>query len=201
VIVAGLIGFAGNEVVAHYRIRVGRRIGSAALTADGYHARTDGVTSLGVVAGAVGVALGWQGADPIFGLAITVVILVVVKNAARDIYRRLMDGVDPALVGQISAVLSKTNGIETVDAIRVRWIGHELHAEAEVTSDADLPLSEAHAIAEDARHQLLHQVRRLTSVTVHTSPSSRYGVDPHAITAHHFTRSIRHLGPDSQLVP
>jgi cation diffusion facilitator family transporter len=200
VIVAGLIGFAGNELVAHYRIRVGRKIGSAALEADGYHARTDGVTSLGVVAGAVGVALGWQAADPIFGLAITVVILLVVKNAVRDIYRRLMDGVDPALVGQIGTVLGEASGIETVDAIRVRWIGHELHAEAEVTSDADLPLSAAHAIAEDARHQLLHKVRRLTSVTIHTSPSSLHGIDPHAMTAHHFTPSLPKPGPDSHPV-
>jgi cation diffusion facilitator family transporter len=200
VIAAGLIGFAGNELVAHYRIRIGRKIGSAALEADGYHARTDGVTSLGVVAGAVGVALGWQAADPVFGLAITFAILFVVKNAARDIYRRLMDGVDPALVGQIGTVLGKTIGIETVDAVRVRWIGHQLHAEAEVTSDADLPLSAAHAIAEDARHQLLHQVRRLSSVIIHTNPSNRHGVDPHSITAHHFTPFLPKPGPDSQLV-
>jgi cation diffusion facilitator family transporter len=200
VIAAGLIGFAGNELVAHYRIRIGRKIGSAALEADGYHARTDGVTSLGVVAGAVGVALGWQAADPVFGLAITFAIVFVVKNSARDIYRRLMDGVDPALVGQIGTVLGKTIGIETVDAVRVRWIGHELHAEAEVTSDADLPLSAAHAIAEDARHQLLHQVRRLSSVIIHTNPSNRHGIDPHSITAHHFTPSLQKPGPDSQLV-
>ena len=199
VIAAGFIGFAGNELVAAYRIRVGRRIGSAALEADGYHARTDGVTSLGVVAGSVGVLLGWPAADPIFGLAIAVAILFVVKSAARDIYRRLMDGVDPALVEQIGAVLRGTQGIESIDAVRVRWIGHALHAEADVTSDADLSLSTAHAIAEDARHQLLHKIRRLSSVTIHTSPSARPGVDPHAVTAHHFTKPLAASGPDAHL--
>jgi cation diffusion facilitator family transporter len=186
VMAAGLVGFAGNELVARYRIRVGRAIGSAALEADGYHARTDGVSSLGVVAGAIGVALGWPAADPIVGLAITVVILLVVKNAARDIYRRLMDAVDPALVDQIGEVLASTPGIMAVDGVRVRWVGHELHAEVEVTSDADVSLAAAHTIAEEARHHLLHQVRRLSSITIHTSPTSRPGRDPHAITSHHF---------------
>ncbi len=64
---AGMIGFVGNEIVARYRIVVGRPTGSAALEADGHHARTDGLSSLGLVAGAVGVVAGWQSADPIFG--------------------------------------------------------------------------------------------------------------------------------------
>ena len=107
VIAAGIVGAVGNELVALYRIRVGRRIGSAALVADGLHARTDGITSLAVVVGAVGVALGWEKADPIVGLVITVAILFVLKNAARDIYRRLMDAVDPEL-GQRSYARRRT---------------------------------------------------------------------------------------------
>ncbi len=92
---AGFAGFAGNELAAGYRIRVGSRIGSAALVADGHHARTDGFTSLAVVAGAGGVALGWRAADPVVGLLITVAILAVLRGAVRDIYRRLMDAVNP----------------------------------------------------------------------------------------------------------
>ena len=186
VILAGLVGFAGNELVAVYRIRTGRRIGSAALVADGLHARTDGFTSLAVVVGAVGVAFGWQQADPIIGLLITVAILVVVKNAARDIYRRLMDAVDPALVDQVTAILAAVDGIDAVDAVRIRWIGHELHAEVEVTSDGSLTLAQAHDVAEGAHHHLLHEVPRLAQATIHTSPALPGGVDPHALTAHHF---------------
>jgi divalent metal cation (Fe/Co/Zn/Cd) transporter len=81
---AGLIGFIGNEVVARYRIRIGRQIGSAALVADGLHARTDGFTSLAVLLGAGGVALGWREADPIIGLLITVAILGVLRSAIRQ---------------------------------------------------------------------------------------------------------------------
>src|SRR5207302_11041767 len=109
---AGVIGFAGNELVAHYRIRVGRQIGSAALVADGLHARTDGLTSLAVVAGAIGVAAGFRLADPIAGLAITVAILAILRNAARDIYRRLMDAVDPELVDAVGLVLADVHGVE-----------------------------------------------------------------------------------------
>jgi cation diffusion facilitator family transporter len=90
VAVAAVIGFAGKELVARYRIRVGRKIGSAALVADRLHARTDGFTSLAVLLGVGGVALGWDWADPVVGLLITVAILAVLRQAAREIYRRLM---------------------------------------------------------------------------------------------------------------
>ena len=187
VVAAGVVGFAGNEAVAQLRLRVGRRIGSAALEADGRHARTDGFTSLGVVVGAAGVALGWRAADPAVGLVITVAILAVSRTTARDIYRRLMDAVDPELVATIREVLAGSSGVEGVDAVRVRWIGHELHAEAEIVSAADLSLAEAHDIAEHAHHHLLHEVRRLTTVTIHSGPVPA-GPDPHSRTAHHARR-------------
>jgi cation diffusion facilitator family transporter len=184
--VAGIVGFAGNELVALYRIRVGRRIGSAALVADGLHARTDGLTSLAVVVGAVGSALGWQLADPLVGLLITVAILFVLRSAARDIYRRLMDSVEPELVDDVHRVLASVPGVQSVESVRIRWLGHELRAEAEIVSDADLSLAEAHAIAEDAHHRLLHEIRRLAEATIHSSPCGHDGRDHHATTAHHF---------------
>lgn len=180
---AGLVGFVGNELAALYRIRVGRRIGSAALVADGLHARTDGLTSLAVVLGAGGVALGFEEADPIVGLLITVMILRVLQGAARDIYRRLMDSVDPALVERIEHTLGHVEGIEAVDSVRVRWIGHRLHAEAEIASAPDLSLAEAHDIAEEARHRLLHTIPGLGQAIIHTSPPG----DPHIVAAHHRT--------------
>jgi len=186
VVVAGFVGFVGNELVAVYRIRVGRKIGSAALVADGLHARTDGLTSLAVVIGAVGVAAGWQLADPIVGLLITVAILVVLKDAARDIYRRLMDSVEPELVDDVHRVLASVPGVQGVEEVRIRWLGHELRAEVEIISDADLSLADAHAIAEEAHHRLLHDIRRLGQATIHSSPCGHDGRDHHAATAHHF---------------
>lgn len=186
VFVAGLVGFAGNEWVASYRIRVGRRMGSAALVADGLHARADGFTSLAVVAGAAGSAAGWDAADPIVGLLITVAILGVLRRAAVDIYRRLMDSVDPDLVGHVRAVLGGVEGVEDVDTVRIRWIGHQLHAEAEVVTDCDISIAAAHAITEVAHHRLLHEIPRLVRVTIHASPCSHDGRDHHHETAHHF---------------
>jgi cation diffusion facilitator family transporter len=183
---AGLVGFAGNELAARYRIRVGRRIGSAALVADGYHARTDGFTSLAVVLGAIGVAAGWRLADPVAGLVITVAILAVLRQAGRDIYRRLMDAVDPGLVDQVSADAASVEGVQAVDAVRIRWVGHELRAELDLTVDRDLSVSRAHDVAEAVRHHLLHHVRRLTDATIHTNPCAHTGADPHALTAHHY---------------
>ena len=185
VVVASVIGFAGNELVARHRIRVGRDIGSAALVADGLHARTDGISSLGVLAGAIGVAAGYDRADAIAGLAIAVLIVSVLRQAAGDVVARLMDAVDPALAGRAREVLAGVDGVVGVGALRIRWIGHRLHAEAEITVDGDLPLTAAHRITEDARHHLLHDVPRLAWAIIHADPCGHDGVDPHAEVEHH----------------
>jgi cation diffusion facilitator family transporter len=182
VAIAGTVGFIGNELVARYRIKVGREIGSAALVADGLHARTDGFTSLAVVLGAIGVAAGWEQADPVVGLLITVAILAVLRDAARQVYRRLMDAVDESLVGQVEEVLRATPGVQDAVQVRVRWIGHALRAECAVVVDPDLSLVDAHAICEEAEHRLLHQVKRLTAAFIHADPA---GQEQHASTAHH----------------
>ncbi|HTJ32397.1 MAG TPA: cation diffusion facilitator family transporter [Dactylosporangium sp.] len=179
---AAIVGFAGNELVARLRIRVGRRIGSAALVADGLHARTDGLTSLAVLLGAGGVAIGWRWADPLVGLLITLAILFVLRDAAREVYRRLMDAVDPSLIAKAEEALSGTPGVRRVAALRMRWIGHRLHAETDLVLAADLSLPEAHAIAVEAEHRLLHAVPRLTAATVHTDPESPHA---HASLDHH----------------
>ncbi|HPX36925.1 MAG TPA: cation diffusion facilitator family transporter [Mycobacterium sp.] len=168
---AGVIGFIGNELVALYRIRVGRRIGSAALVADGLHARTDGFTSLAVVLGAFGVWLGFPLADPIVGLLITVAILMVLRTAARDVFARLLDGVDPHLVETAEAALAAEPGVIGVRGLRMRWIGHRLHADAELDIDPAISLSEAHQLAHDAEHTLTHAVPKLSSALIHAYPA------------------------------
>ncbi|HMA46146.1 MAG TPA: cation diffusion facilitator family transporter [Frankiaceae bacterium] len=182
---AAVIGFAGNELVARYRITVGRRIGSAALVADGLHARTDGLTSLAVLVGALGVALGFRAADPAVGLLITAAILFVLRDAAREVYRRLMDAVDPALVDQVEAVVRATPGVLDVGELRLRWIGHALRAEVEIVVDHALPLVAAHRLADGTEHRLLHEVPRLTAAIVHADPAARDGVDHHRLSGHH----------------
>ena len=182
---AALAGFAGNELVARYRIRTGRKIGSAALVADGLHARTDGFTSLAVLAGAGGVALGWDWADPAVGLVITVAILAVLRQAAREIYRRLMDAVDPALVGQAEQTLRTTPGVLDIGQVRLRWIGHQLRAECEVTVAPDITAIQAHQITVAAEHGLLHAISRLSAALVHADPLPHDGADLHQALASH----------------
>ncbi len=182
---AALVGFAGNELVARYRIRTGRRIGSAALVADGLHARTDGFTSLAVLLGAGGVAIGWDWADPAVGLLITVAILAVLRQAAREIYRRLMDAVDPAMVDQAGQVLRDTPGVLGIGHVRLRWTGHQLRAECEVIVDPDSSAIQAHQVAVSAEHNLLHAMPRLVSALVHADPQPRGGTDHHAVLRSH----------------
>ena len=164
VLVAGLIGFAGNEAVAVYRIRVGRRIGSAALVADGVHARTDGFTSLAVVAGVIGIWLGFPLADPIVGVVISAAIVVLLIGTSRDIGRRLLDGVDPGLVEQAERTVASVPGIDSVDDLRMRWAGHRLVVEATVTSDPTMPVGEFHELEHHAADLLRDQLPRLEVV-------------------------------------
>jgi cation diffusion facilitator family transporter len=182
---AGLVGFAGNELVARYRIKVGRRIGSAALVADGLHARTDGFTSLAVLAGAGGVALGVPAADPVVGLVITVAIVAVLRDTAHEVYRRLMDAVEPDLVATAETSIRATAGVEDVDELRLRWIGHALRAEVEVVVDSGLSLLDAHRVAHDAEHRLLHDVPRLSAALVHAHPRPEAAREAHALVEHH----------------
>jgi cation diffusion facilitator family transporter len=171
---AAVVGFLGNEIVARYRIRVGRQIGSAALVADGLHARTDGFTSLAVLLGAGGVAVGWSWADPVVGLLITVAILGVLRSAVRQVGARLMDAVDPELVDTAAAAISTVQGVTGVRELRIRWIGHTLRAEADVTVDPTLTVSQAHDLAHHAEDHLLAYVRRLTAATIHVSPAGAH---------------------------
>jgi cation diffusion facilitator family transporter len=172
VALAGLVGFAGNELVALYRIRVGNRIGSAALVADGLHARTDGLTSLAVLVGAAGVAAGWQLADPMAGLIISAAIFAVLCQAAGEVFGRMMDRVDEAVVARAETTVAQTDGVLGVDRLRMRWVGHELLAEVDVRADAGLDLTEAHDLAHTVRDQLLANVHRVVDATVHVGPAT-----------------------------
>ena len=182
---AGLIGFAGNELVALYRIRVGRRIGSAALEADGYHARTDGFTSLAVALGAVGAWLGFERADPIVGLVISIAIFAVLRGAARQIFYRLMDAVDPDIVESIEHTAGHVEGVQRVGSVQARWVGHRLAASIAIVVDEDLSVRQGHDVAEAVRHDLLHSVRHLDDIDVHVDPCGHHGTDPHANANHH----------------
>ncbi|GAA2430930.1 cation diffusion facilitator family transporter [Actinomadura vinacea] len=182
---AAVVGFIGNEWVARYRIRVGRQIGSAALVADGLHARTDGFTSLAVLVGAAGAALGHPIADPIIGLLITVAICFVLRDAIKEVYHRLMDAVDPALVTDAEEILSQVEGVRRVGQVRLRWVGHNLRAETDIVLPPDLSLAQAHAVAAEAEHRLIHGLPRLRAATVHTDPDGSDGIDHHAVLQGH----------------
>ncbi|TQL68783.1 cation diffusion facilitator family transporter [Nocardioides albertanoniae] len=171
---AGVVGFAGNEVVARYRIRVGRQIGSAALVADGLHARTDGFTSLAVVLGAAGVAFGVPWADPVIGLLIAVAILGVLRSALKQVGARLMDAVTPEDVRRAREAVCTVEGVLEIRSLRLRWIGHTLHADGDITVAADQPVSAGHDIAHHAEEHLLEVLPRLTSVVLHVSPDGSH---------------------------
>jgi cation diffusion facilitator family transporter len=164
VLAAGLVGFAGNEIVAVYRIRVGKDIGSAALVADGVHARTDGFTSLAVVAGVIGVWLGFPLADPIIGILISITIFVLLWGTARDIGRRLLDGVDPALLDRTEAAIKPL--APSSSAVRLRWSGHRLHVEIHIPAEPDWKMADLARLTKDLEDAVRRDIRNVGSVLV-----------------------------------
>ena len=175
VAVASLVGFIGNEAVAIFRIKVGKEIASAALIADGYHARTDGLVSLGVLFSVLGVWLGYPIADPIIGLCITAAIFKIVWESSIAVFTRTLDGVDPDLVDNIRQEAAQVHGVKEVTEVRVRWIGHHLHAEINITVDKHLSVEEGHNIAKEVRHELFHHLKFLSNVSIHIDPSNASG--------------------------
>ncbi len=193
VFAAGIVGAAGNEIVAIYRIRAGRRIGSAALIAEGQHARADGLTSIAVVVGVVGVWLGFGRADAIVGLLIGFVILGILISSMRTVTRRLMDGVDPAVLEQMTTSAAGVPGVVSVDRVRARWSGHRLEGDADIAVSADLTVVEGHAVSEAVHHHLLHSVAHLESVVVHLHPvvDGTRPADLHELSGHHANPEAR----------
>ncbi len=185
---AALVGVAGNELLAQYKISVGKRINSVPLVADGQHSRIDGFTSLAAFIGLIGVAFGLHIADPIAGLVITVVILTVVFSTSRSVIQRLLDAVDPHLVPSIYDIASNVPGVEAVNDVRARWVGHTLNIVMNIEVDGTLTLVQAHTIAEEVRHRLFHEVKGLSEAIIHTDPHS-HDEDYHASMTHHMQQS------------
>lgn len=182
---AAIIGALGNEAVAWIQIRTGRKIGSAALEADGLHARADGFTSLAVLVAALGSWLGFPIIDPIIGLLIGVMILFITRQAALTMWHRLMDAIEPGLLEQAEQVIAQEDEVRDLRRLRMRWMGNRLHAEVHAAVDPHLTTVESHAIAERVRHDLFHNVARLAEVVVHVEPWSANGDEYHQETMHH----------------
>jgi cation diffusion facilitator family transporter len=174
VVVASIIGFIGNEGVAIFRIKVGKEIGSAALVADGYHARIDGFTSLAVLFGAIGVIIGLPLADPLIGLLITLTILKIVWDSVKKVFTRLLDGVEPEYIDEIRHSLNHVSGIKEVLNIKARWSGHQLLAEVYIRIDANLSVIEAHNIIEEVEHEIIDNIEYVSNVIVDIEPGNTH---------------------------
>ncbi|MGI8811264.1 MAG: cation diffusion facilitator family transporter [Pyrinomonadaceae bacterium] len=179
VAIAAIVGFIGNEGVAMFRIKVGKEMGSAALVADGYHARTDGFASLSVLLSAIGIWLGYPLADPIIGLLMTALILKIVWESAGAVFSRLLDGVDPEVVDEIEKTASHIDGVEDVTDVKVRWLGHRLNAELNIAVDPKLTVEKGHELSVTTQHELLHKLPFLSGVTIHLDPSNESGDEHH----------------------
>lgn len=196
VVAASIIGFIENEIVAEFRVKVGKEIGSAVLIADDYHSRVDGYTSLAVLFGAVGVWLGYPLADPIIGLIITLAIRHIVWDSGKAVFTRMLDGVDPKVVEEIEHEIEHeivhVKGVKEIKEARVCWIGHRLHAEVNIAVDSWLSVKEGHEIAMDARHEMMHHLEYLSNAVIHVNSMGYSGREYHRIEEHEHGRYPPH---------
>lgn len=183
VVAAGIVGALGNELVARHRIRVGNRIGSEALIADGHHARSDAWTSLAVVAAGIGAGFGTAWVDPVAGLVVAAGIFVLMVRSARRISRRLLDGVEPGIVTEVDATIRSVEGVEDVSELRVRWHGHQIRVAASVAVEPDMSVAEGHEVAHSVEHALHHAFNTPITIVVHVEPHGQ--AEAHETTAHH----------------
>ena len=172
VVAAAVLGFLGNEAVAVFRIKVGKEIGSAALIADGQHARVDGFTSLAVLIGVIGVWLGFPILDPLVGIGITIAILFIVKNAAISIWVRLIDGIDPEILEKIEHAPRHITDVRGVRDVRARWIGHKVYAELAIEIDPTLSISQGNEIAVAVEKTLREHIPLVGGVAVRLFPAA-----------------------------
>ena len=169
--VAALIGVVANVVASEYKIRVGRRIKSMALEADGLHSRLDALVSAGAF---LGVLLAWMGfaiADPLAGLAITIAIVYILAGTVGRLVLRMMDAVDPDVIEQITAAAQSVKGVLGVHDVRARWVGRELNAVLHVDCPPDATLREAHDLALAVEHEVEHKVPSVR-LDVHMDPGT-----------------------------
>src|SRR5262249_11632735 len=138
----------------------------AALIADGFHARTDGLTSLAVVVGAAGVWLGFPLADPIIGLLITIAIFGIVWQSARAVFTRMLDGVEPSGIDEIRQAAAHFHGIKELTVGAAGWLGPRLTADVGVAVDASALVATANHTAQMLREELHGHLPALASVNI-----------------------------------
>ncbi|WP_141432233.1 cation diffusion facilitator family transporter [Bacillus sp. 03113] len=190
--IAAIVGYVGNEIVAIYRIRMGKRMGSAALIADGHHARFDSWTSLAVLIGVLGTWFGYPILDPIIGLIITVMILFTAKDSAKVIFTRLLDGIEPEYIDNITKSASKIKSIRNVNDVKARWLGHEIVIDISITIDSNLSIKEGHNVVKNLIHQLQHDIEHISSIQVHVDPLEEPGALFHKHEYYHTDHARQH---------
>lgn len=179
VMASGLIGFAGNEFVARLRIKTGNIIGSAALTADGKHAKIDGLTSLGVLLGGISAEAGFPVADPVIGIIISIFIFAIAVDTAKEILKRIMDAIDPSLIKKIKDISLSIEKVRSVHDVKARWIGHNILAEVSIAVPESLSVKEGHSIAVKVHKELLKNIPYLKNISIHVDPINEIGESVH----------------------
>ena len=167
---AATIGIVGNQMVARYKLKVGREIKSAPLIVDARHSMLDALASGGALLGLIGVALGFRVADPLAGFAIALLIVRIGVVATRDVVSRLMDANDEELGRAVLAAIDRIPAVKAVSDLRVRWLGRQVEVRIRVHLPATMPFSAAHDVTHQVERAVLEVIPDVREVTVEPVP-------------------------------
>jgi cation diffusion facilitator family transporter len=152
----------------------------------------DGITSLAVLISVAGSWLGFPIIDPIVGFVITVMILFIVKDSAKAVFTRLLDGIEPETIDKINKSVYQVKGVLKVNDIKARWSGHEILAELAITTDSNVSVREGHQIVKDVIHRLQHDIEHLSKVHIHVDPVEEQGSSYHEHAHYHTEHDHSH---------
>ena len=101
--------------------------------------------------------------DPILGLLIGVAILFITWDATKRIWRRLMDGVEPGMVDRVELAVSEQPGVEGIERLRMRWVGHQLFGDMVLSVS---PAADSETVKHEVHHAVSHAAPKLTDLTI-----------------------------------
>jgi cation diffusion facilitator family transporter len=141
------------------------------------------LTSLAVVVAGIGAAFGAAWVDPVAGIVVAAAMLWLLWRTARRMSRRLLDGVEPAIVDEVDESIRGIDQVEDISDLRVRWQGHQLNVAVSITVDPGMTVEQGHETAHEVEHSLHHRFTHPIQAIVHVEPTGRS--DAHEATAHH----------------
>lgn len=172
-LIAAVISLVVKEWMFWYTRAAAKKINSGALMADAWHHRSDALSSIGAFVGILGARLGFPILDPLASVGICILIAKAAIDIFKDAIDKMVDrSCDEETVSKMREAVMEVSGVERVDVLRTRLFGSKMYVDVEIAVNDDMPLKEAHAIAEKVHRTIERTFGDVKHCMVHVNPAS-----------------------------